>query len=365
MEKTNVTSKITDLFPILDTHFKGKINRSRLKLMSMFVIALCKVQTVGFEKLSKAFDSEALPSSSLRRIQRFIADFILDADLIAKMIFSLLPEKENLSLCIDRTNWKLGQADINILMLGITYQGVAFPLLFKMLNKRGNSNTRERIELIDRFIRLFGDQCIDCLTADREFIGDTWIKYLNDRKIRYYIRIKNNFLVQLPNKKDKIKVSWLFESCGVDEFRHHPNIVKIGTQDCYISGCKPKSKGNCPDFLIIISFNKPEQAQIKYAERWQLETCFKSLKSSGFNLEETHLTDINRIEKLLLLVTIAFIWCYKIGIFLHENIRSISIKTHGRKEQSIFKYGLSYVAGVLLNSKNQSCINIFEFLSCT
>ena len=134
MEKTNVTSKITDLFPILDTHFKGKINRSRLKLMSMFVIALCKVQTVGFEKLSKAFDSEALSSSSLRRIQRFIADFILDADLIAKMIFSLLPEKENLSLCIDRTNWKLGQADINILMLGITYQGVAFPLLFKMLN---------------------------------------------------------------------------------------------------------------------------------------------------------------------------------------------------------------------------------------
>ena len=281
------------------------------------------------------------------------------------MIFSFLHEKENLSLCIDRTNWKLGQADVNILMLGITYQGVAFPLLFKMLNKRGNSNTRERIELIDRFIRLFGDQCIDCLTADREFIGDTWIKYLNDRKIRYYIRIKNNFLVQIPNKKDKIKVSWLFESCGVGEFRHHSKVVKIGTQNCYISGCKPRSKGNNPDFLIIISFNKPEQAQIKYAERWQLETCFKSLKSSGFNLEETHLTDINRLEKLILLVTIAFIWCYKIGIFLHENIRSISIKTHGRKAQSIFKNGLSYVARILLISTNRSCINIFEFLSCT
>lgn len=76
------------------------------------------------------------------------------------MIFSLLPEKENLNLYIDRTNWKLGQADTNILMLEITYQVVAFPLLFKMLNKQCNSNTRERIELIDRFIHLFGDQCI-------------------------------------------------------------------------------------------------------------------------------------------------------------------------------------------------------------
>ncbi len=157
----------------------------------------------------------------------------------------------------------------------------------------------------------------------------------------------------------------MFESCGVGEFRHHSKVVKIGTQDCYISGCKPRSKGDTPDFLIIISFNKPEQAQIKYAERWQLETCFKSLKSSGFNLEETHLTDINRLEKLILLMTRSFIWCYNIGIFLHENMRSISIKTHGRKEQSIFKYGLSYVAGILLNSKNQSHINIFEFLSCT
>ncbi len=51
------------------------------------------------------------------------------------MIFSLLPEKENLSLCIDRTNWKLGQADINILKLGITYQGVAFPLLQSLPKK--------------------------------------------------------------------------------------------------------------------------------------------------------------------------------------------------------------------------------------
>ena len=42
MEKNSIPRKITD-FPILDTHFKVKTNPSRLKLMSMFVIALCKV----------------------------------------------------------------------------------------------------------------------------------------------------------------------------------------------------------------------------------------------------------------------------------------------------------------------------------
>ena len=106
----------------------------------MFIISLCKVQTVGFEKLANAFDSEALSSSSLRRIQRFIAHYILDSDLVARLIFGLLPQKDNLKLSIDRTNWKFGKTDINIFMLGVTYKGVAFPLLFTMLAKRGNSN---------------------------------------------------------------------------------------------------------------------------------------------------------------------------------------------------------------------------------
>ena len=41
---------------------------------------------------------------------------------IAQLIFSLLPEKNNLILVMDRTNWKLGGKDINILMLGISYK---------------------------------------------------------------------------------------------------------------------------------------------------------------------------------------------------------------------------------------------------
>ena len=116
---------------------------------------------------------------------------------------------------------------------------------------------------------------------------------------------------------------------------------------------------------MIVSFNKPEQAQINYKERWQIETCFRAMKSSGFDIEKTHLQAIDRIEKLTLLVMIAFIWCYKTGIFIHENVKKIKIKKHGRKAKSIFKCGLSYIASILLNSENQNNIDIFQFLSCT
>ena len=108
MKKTNAFTKNSELTSVLNTHLQGKINLARLKLISHFVIALCKVQTVTFEKLANAFNSQSDSGSSLRRIQRFIASYSLDSDLIAILVFNLLPSQDKLILSIDRTNWKFG-----------------------------------------------------------------------------------------------------------------------------------------------------------------------------------------------------------------------------------------------------------------
>jgi hypothetical protein len=259
-----VSYKTNELVSTLNNQFKGKLNKARIKLIAMFVCALCKVQNVNFEKMANAFDTKAKSSSSLRRIQRFISGFALDSGLIARLIFSLLPEKENLKLSIDRTNWKFGKTNINIFMLGVCYQGVAFPLLFTMLPKKGNSNCKERIDLINRFIRLFGTSCIDCILADREFIGDDWIEFLNFNKLKYYIRIRNNFKIFIPHKNEEVTANWLFKSLRLNQFKHYNKIVRIGTQLCYISGSKVKDKDGKIDFLIIASYNKPDQALLNY-----------------------------------------------------------------------------------------------------
>ena len=364
MKKTNAVAKNSELTSVLNTHLKGKVNLARVKLISYFIIALCKVQTVTFEKLANAFDTQANPASSLRRIQRFIASYSLDSDIIARLIFSLLPKQGKFILSIDRTNWKFGGTDINIFMLGVVYKGVAFPLLFTMLKKQGNSNSQERIDLINRFINLFGKEVIESVVADREFVGERWLDFLNTNHIRYYIRIRNNFKVFLPHKNKEIKAWHLFNRFRVNEFVYYNKIVKINGQACYLSGCKLNNSKGKQDFLIIVSFNKPERAQKDYAKRWQIEMCFKAMKSSGFDIEKTHLQDIQRIEKLVLLIMVAFVWCYKIGIYRNQ-IKPIVIKKHGRRAKSIFKYGLDFLSKIFLNTENQNSINIFQFLSCT
>ena len=344
--------------------FKNEMNLARIKFFGLFISSLCKVQTVCFEKLAVAFDSEVKSDSSLRRIQRFMSEYVLNMDIIARLVFSLLPHKPPYRLAMDRTNWKFGSSNINILVIAIVYQGVAFPVLFKMMPKCGNSSTQERIAIVQRFIDLFGIDSIDCLLADREFIGDHWLAYLNQNRIRYHIRIRENFWVAIPRNGHRIKASWLFGSLKLNQFQFFQQIVKVNGQLCYLSASKILDKHGIPELQIIVSFNKPDEAQSLYKERWQIETAFKALKSSGFNIEDTHLTDPERIAKLLSLVLVAFAWVYIVGIH-RDSLCSIKIKKHGRRAKSLFKYGLEYIAKILFTNDLIKLLECCKFLSCT
>ena len=77
---SRVEHKSSELVSIF--HQQTGWNLARVKFFVLMITALCKVQSVGFEKLASAFDSKAGTTSSLRRIQRFMASYLLDIDLI-------------------------------------------------------------------------------------------------------------------------------------------------------------------------------------------------------------------------------------------------------------------------------------------
>ena len=291
------------------------------------------------------------------------SEHTLDSDLVARLIFRLLPVKGPLQLAIDRTSWQFGKTAINIFMLAVVHDGVAYSLMFSMLPKKGSSNTKERIALLQRYIRLFGADSIDCLLADREFVGENWMKWLNENKIRYYVRIRENFWVAIPSSGKRVKVSWMFNGLKIGESTFFHKIYYVNNQACYLAGSRVKGHDGKPELQVIISYNQPQDSVETYRRRWQIETMFKAMKSAGFNMEDTHLTDPERVGKLLLMVMIAFVWCYNIGELVHRKIKPLRILKHGRKEKSIIRYGLDIVADYLQRGINEFKIPIFDLFS--
>ncbi len=176
----------------------------------------------------------------------------------------------------------------------------------------------------ERFIyeTIVHDKSCEAVVADREFIGNEWLSFLQAERIPFQIRIKDNMWFTKPDG-ETMRMSWILQGCKPGEVYHHPKMLYLDKALVYVSGMKIKNG----EYLIIVSFDKQQQTMLNYKQRWQIETMFKAFKTKGFNIEDTHLSDIDRIDKLVAIVSIAFTWAYKVGIYVHQHIKPIVINS--------------------------------------
>lgn len=329
------------LIPILQGAFHW--NRARVQFLAHFLVALLQVKNVNFTEIATAFATKAKIESNYKRIQRFFRSFAIDFAVIAWAIAKMLPLGDvPWVLTLDRTNWKFGKRNINILVLGIAYRGIAFPILWVLLPKRGNSNTGERIALMNRFLTVFSIGKIQCLTADREFLGQEWFSYLLEMNISFRIRIRENmYIANSTGIATKAKI--LFRHLAIGESQILDGRRLVDGSLVYVIGLRLVD-----EYLILVTDREPEGALEDYARRWEIETLFSCLKSRGFRFEETHLTELERVEKLVAILGIALAFAHITGEWQHER-KAIRIKSHGRKERSFFRRGLDYLRRAVLN----------------
>ncbi len=98
-----------------------------------------------------------------------------------------------------------------------------------------------------------------------------------------------------------------------------------------------------------------------YQLRWEIENLFQCLKGRGFHMEATHFTKPPRIKKMMALLAIGFCWAHKVGEWKEKAIKPLKMKKHGRKEQSVFRYGLDYLTD-LLNGRVRETVDMLRLL---
>ena len=116
-------------------------------------------------------------------------------------------------LIVDRSNWKRGAKNFNLLTIGNLMENIFMPLYWLQLNKRGNSNIDDRKALIEGLCDLINKtgKAIrgSILLADREFIGQTWFEYLKSKELSFVIRLRENMYFDLQTvagRKNFVKV---------------------------------------------------------------------------------------------------------------------------------------------------------------
>ena len=347
----------------LQGHFPG-LHGARRKFLENIIPAIAKASSVVLRRIACAFDSAAQTDSIVRRIQRFLSEQPLCQQQQARFIVSLLGIMGPMRLAIDRTNWKFGEKAINILMLSVQWNGKAIPLFWQLLDKEGNSNQEERIDLLQLFLDTFGEQAIDNLTADREFIGHKWFQWLIEKEIPFDIRIKSN---TIATRKGRSCPVWeLFRRVKRGSIQRRNGLYTIYETEVYLSGGPARNKKGEDGYFIIASYCAQSGAAQRYALRWRIEQLFKELKSSGFCLEDTQVTCPERLSVLLALLAITYCWVIKAGQALAPKVPRLTRKLkHGRPRYSILRIGLDAIREAFWSGSKRRIAIVLQFLSCT
>jgi Transposase DDE domain len=317
-------------------------NRARIKFLSNFLLALFAARTVNLAQIATFFVGRATTESNYKRIKRFLRFFEISEREVARLVIRLMKLEPPFVITIDRTEWQLGKTWVNVLMLAIVSpEGVAVPLLWTVFSKKGCSNDSERQEILERYLAVFGAESISFVTADREFASSEWLKFLNRKGIGFCLRIKAN--TRITDKRGKpMKARRLLSRGKIGEAINCRRRRKLWNVPVRLSGRRKA----CGDNVIVVSSENVAELLSSYRLRWQIETLFGCLKSRGFCLEATHLTETERISRLLSVLALAFCWAMLSGQMATAR-KPLKRKKHGRLERSVFRAGIDYLRRLL------------------
>ncbi len=331
---------IKELKQLLSNYFT--FSRHGLECLTYFIFGMLIVHTVNLAQIANSCGSTAKNPSIYKRFQRFIKYMKFKPEELFAMNQTVFNLKGKLTLCLDRTNWKIGKVHVNYLVISMAYNGVAIPLLWSLLTdkKCGNSDFEDRRQLFDRLLQFIDPSRIEVLLADREFFSADWVAYLKSHRISFVIRVKEN-LITYNSQGKKISLNQLFKSVPVNKTSHLKRQRTL--LGCEISlSCKKLEGG---ELLILASSFASESVTELYRIRWQIETLFSALKKRGFNLEATHIATPERLSNLFFIVSIAFIWAYRQGdICLSAKTIRLKPKKHGYAQCSIVRAGMDIIA---------------------
>lgn len=306
-------------------------------MFTLLVTALIKSKNVQLHKLAEYIPTAAKPASSLRRVERFFLNTGFDQEALTRWLVNQLPEGP-VDLCVDRTNWKFGKMHLNFLVITARVNGMGFPLCFSLLDNRGGaSSERQRLDLLQKLEKVLPWQRVRAFYADREF-GGQWLKHLKNDCL-FYIRIPSHHLITIGRKVQSGEL-WIKQGCCFKGKKAWVYGLKVR-----VSLARARDTNGRRDYLIIITNSRHGGIASQYRKRWNIEVFFQCLKKRGFNLEDTHIKDLHKLEKLFALVCVAFVVCQQMGWRYHQIVQQIKKKKHGYKSNSFFRKGLDLLNG--------------------
>ena len=312
----------------------------------VLVVCMLQRETVNMYKLKKQVgpvlgNTASKPASHYKRLLRLFQQekesdlwqFLL---LFCLQLFRLKVGH----LLLDGTSWQFGQQKIHLLVLSMAYKGVAIPICWSNLEKKGTSSVEERKELLEKAQGLY-QLSGKVLVADREYIGPEWFMALQQAGINWVVRLRKNLYRHAIDQAPGWRYSKLEKKAKSHKRAVGKKIELAGMALTFV--VLTNRQANAKEELLYLLSNLEDTPAISqaYKLRWLIEYCFKHMKSNGFEVEDLSFKDKNKIRLLLAVVILAYCLSIHQGLKADKTVkRKRYANQTTARAVSVFRNGL-------------------------
>lgn len=307
------------IFNDLELRFPKQRLTQRRKL-SELVSAMLMCQTPNLMELSNVLDR---PCDSVEArynyVERFLKNDLVSHEEVMRnysqeLLLRLSEFQDRLFLMIDQS--KIND-DLELLMISVRVGKRALPIFWICKETRGAIGFKEQKVILETVKSWMPDNVNVLLAGDRFYGSKKLIEWCQNNNWQYRLRLKGNFIINQGNNSGKTLNQLELENIKYIEKAN----MKVGiTTDIGIL----YEKGHKEPWFIAMD-SKPTKLKIlDYTKRWGIENMFSDFKSRGFSLMNSKIKFADRLQRLIMIASIAFHWAVSVGMFKKNS--KISIK---------------------------------------
>jgi hypothetical protein len=321
---------------------------AELKNWVWIVVGILQSNSVALSQIATHIPGETQAESRVTTIRRWLKNFHVDVwSFYQPVLEQVLQGWQTVTATIILDGVMVWGDRWQIFRLSLAHGQRAIPLVWVVLPGTGVPPVEKLEAMLTRAAAFLKPRVKRVrFLADRGFRDCDWAKLCLKLGWNYAIREAHNTYVTLENGR----------SCRIDELGVQPGqrryFQNVGlTQDLQLTTnlsvtWTTGDEKHTPELLAVVSDQRACHARLReYGVRMDTEESFRDDKSGGFEMADTRLRHAERLERLLLALAIAKLWCHELGEQVLQNGETARriIDPGPERELSIFQLGLRWL----------------------
>lgn len=312
------------------------------------VVGMVQANSMALSHIATHIPGEAQAESRVTTIRRWLKNFRVDVwEFYRPVLEHVLQAWQTVTAVVILDGVMVFGDRWQIFRLSLAHGGRAIPLVWLVIPGKGLTHVEKLEAMLRRAATFLNGRVKRVLfLADAGFRDCDWAQLCLKIGWNHAIRIASNTYVTLNS-------GWYgsIQTLGVKpgQRRYYQQVWLTQAQKLCTNltvTWTPGDERHPPELLALISNQPAARARLReYAVRMHTEESFRDDKSGGFDMAHTRLHHADRLERLLLALAIATLWCHELGehVLAEGEMARRAIDPGPTRELSLFQLGLRWL----------------------